>query len=600
MKTVISKSVISESVGGAMAVCKHLRRPLLIVILFVIAIVPARAATYYKYRLEITNLPVVSATLDAGGDTRRWTNNTPANAGKFLQATNTLQAATTNLYYHLIAYGFTNVNGIKAGTNDAWSPTNTIVLESAADHFITLTSLSNWCSITITTNSGAAGWLSVRIPHTNEQPTLQTQIVNGVVQILNDARTNNAVNTNAPAFRHYAVTYDVPKLGTSNTFLGNNYFSSLILTQGSALIIGATNFNPALANGLHIQNHGANAIASLNEYANESAIFEPQFWFVRYRGELGNRSNVLAGDSLGSHLWLAGHTDNSTLFGIAGAIKLVALKDFASATNDGLMRFQVGKGGGLNVATPLDVTANTITNNADTFLKSNITALAGADLAAATIRSGNTTNTTMVATTNIAANLEAATATIRAGNMTGTVVQATSLLGTNFIITTDAVIGNDLTVANESSFGSSATFASELAVPTANITTAANVKDLNTTGTNKFDLSISFTATNITSLANGANLIDPGLKTFIRVSGPTLAYSLDKIQRGYDGRFIRVHKNDSLTFTVVNKSGSGGGAEADKIETGTGGTITITNNPGVADFTYDATLGHWVLGYHSN
>lgn len=124
--------------------------------------------------------------------------------------------------------------------------------------------------------------------------------------------------------------------------------------------------------------------------------------------------------------------------------------------------------------------------------------------------------------------------------------------------------------------------------------------NLHSTGTNRFDLAVSFSATNITSLANGVNLVDPGLKTTLRVSGPTAAYSIDKITRGYDERFLRIRKNDSYTLTIANESGSGGGAATDRVVTGTGANITITNNPGVAEFSYDATLGRWVLGYHSN
>lgn len=119
-------------------------------------------------------------------------------------------------------------------------------------------------------------------------------------------------------------------------------------------------------------------------------------------------------------------------------------------------------------------------------------------------------------------------------------------------------------------------------------------------GTNKFNMSVGFTRTNNTTLANGPNLVDPGLKTYIRVSGPSAAYSIDKISGGWDGRFIRIQKNDSYTLTIPNESGSGGGTDADRARTGTGATVTITNNPAVVEFTYDIDLARWVLGYHSN
>ena len=120
------------------------------------------------------------------------------------------------------------------------------------------------------------------------------------------------------------------------------------------------------------------------------------------------------------------------------------------------------------------------------------------------------------------------------------------------------------------------------------------------TGTNRFDLAVSFTATNITTLANGVNLVDPGMKTYLRVSGPTAAYSLDKLQRGWDGRVITIQKTDSYTLTINNESGSAGGAATDRILTGTGATATITNNPGFCVLQYDATAGRWGVVSKSN
>ena len=120
------------------------------------------------------------------------------------------------------------------------------------------------------------------------------------------------------------------------------------------------------------------------------------------------------------------------------------------------------------------------------------------------------------------------------------------------------------------------------------------------TGTNRFDLAVSFSATNITTVAAGVNLIDPGFKTFLKLSGPAAAYSLDKIQRGWDGRVLTIQKTDSYTLTINNESGSAGGAATDRILTGTGGTLTITNNPGFVELIYDATATRWGVKSKSN
>jgi len=120
------------------------------------------------------------------------------------------------------------------------------------------------------------------------------------------------------------------------------------------------------------------------------------------------------------------------------------------------------------------------------------------------------------------------------------------------------------------------------------------------TGTNRFDLAVAFTATNITTLANGVNLVDPGFKTTLRISGPTAAYSIDKITRGYNERFLRIRKNDPYTLTIANESGSGGGAATDRVLTGTGANATVTNYTGTVELSYDETLGRWIMGFKSN
>lgn len=119
-------------------------------------------------------------------------------------------------------------------------------------------------------------------------------------------------------------------------------------------------------------------------------------------------------------------------------------------------------------------------------------------------------------------------------------------------------------------------------------------------GTNKFQLAISYSVTNITSLANGGNDLDPGFKTYIKVSGPSAAYSIDKIDRGWDGRIIEIQKTDSLTLTIPNNSGFGVLGDSAKILTGTGGTITITNNPGFVELKYDAGALRWGVKSKSN
>lgn len=120
-------------------------------------------------------------------------------------------------------------------------------------------------------------------------------------------------------------------------------------------------------------------------------------------------------------------------------------------------------------------------------------------------------------------------------------------------------------------------------------------------GSNRISGSLYLSRTNITTLANGVNLVDPGLySTYIKVSGPSAAYSIDKINRGWDGRRITIQKTDSFTLTLANESGSGGGAAADRVLTGTGANVTITNNPGFVTLIYDPDTSRWGIESKSN
>lgn len=126
------------------------------------------------------------------------------------------------------------------------------------------------------------------------------------------------------------------------------------------------------------------------------------------------------------------------------------------------------------------------------------------------------------------------------------------------------------------------------------------IKDQALTGTNRFDAAISRSRTNITSVANGANDIDPGLANNIKLSGPTASFSIDKVDGGWDGREIRFQHSGSYTLTIVNNSGAGVLGDAAKILTGTGGDVTLTNNPKSFILVYDSEATRWVLDWKSN
>jgi hypothetical protein len=119
-------------------------------------------------------------------------------------------------------------------------------------------------------------------------------------------------------------------------------------------------------------------------------------------------------------------------------------------------------------------------------------------------------------------------------------------------------------------------------------------------GTNVVTAGIHFTRLDNTSLANGNNAaVDiggtaGGSRTYVKVSGPTAVFSINGIAGGANGRFVKIENSTGFNMTIVNDSGVDPTA-ANRIYTGTGSDVTITNNPGFALFSYDSAVSRWKL-----
>lgn len=124
--------------------------------------------------------------------------------------------------------------------------------------------------------------------------------------------------------------------------------------------------------------------------------------------------------------------------------------------------------------------------------------------------------------------------------------------------------------------------------------------NLNTTGTNVLLGSFQFPRANNTSLANGGNAsINIGTNVNVFISGPSAAFSTDGIAGGLNGQIVELTSRIGQTWTIPNESGFDA-TPGNRIQTGTGATITITNNPAWAEFKYDSTAARWILRAHSN
>lgn len=274
----------------------------------------------------------------------------------------------------------------------------------------------------VTTNSATVtnGWI-VTLPFVNQYDTNRTNTASELVSGMSQYSTN-AFATNSPALANHlslgpqtqtfsnkislnntqvngyqtnvaivnstfgggsitgavdastATIADVPSLSRSNTWNGTNYFRTIIITNGSSVIVGATNFAPSLLNGLNVQGHGVSANLGMYEYANDSATLAPIISMFRYRGNLALNSNVMAGDTLGGIQVWGGRADNSVIPYQAFAMAIKSAVDWTtsgSGTNTAYVQFSVGTVGG-SLATPFEFTPYAITNRGDVYFSSNI------------------------------------------------------------------------------------------------------------------------------------------------------------------------------------------------------------------------------------
>lgn len=98
-----------------------------------------------------------------------------------------------------------------------------------------------------------------------------------------------------------------------------------------------------------------------------------------------------------------------------------------------------------------------------------------------------------------------------------------------------------------------------------------------------------------TSLANGNNAaVDISTNGYVKVSGPTAAFNINGIANGRDGRKLTIQNSTGYAVTIANDSGVDPVA-ANRIYTGTGADVTITNDPATIDFHYDPSVSRWIL-----
>lgn len=184
------------------------------------------------------------------------------------------------------------------------------------------------------------------------------------------------------------------------------------------------------------------------------------------------------------------------------------------------------------------------------------------------------------------------------------------------VVASDAIgIGNNITLTNANSgvinvtaSAARSTRENELTLQTSvlyvpsgrlevagitNLTVLAN-------STNNWKGDISFAVRANTSLANGNNAgVLLGTNVYLTLSGPSAAYTIAGFAAERAGAYHVVQlANPAGPITIANESGVDATA-ANRILTGTGADLSLTNNPSFVQVIYDGAASRWRVITHS-
>jgi hypothetical protein len=162
----------------------------------------------------------------------------------------------------------------------------------------------------------------------------------------------------------------------------------------------------------------------------------------------------------------------------------------------------------------------------------------------------------------------------------------------------DATSGGGTTFTLPLVVSNSATFSLGLTASNVVSRTSLTATNLTLGGTNYWHGDISFTPRVYTSLVNGDNTdLDYGTNAAIYASGGTTTVNLHSFVEGRTYQRLRMRMSGATNHIIFNESGTEGTATR-RITTGTGGNLTLTNQPAWAEFEY--TGSRWEVVYRSN
>jgi hypothetical protein len=490
----------------------------------------SQATNRITIQLVLTNATSNNFALTLNGDTRVFTNVVTIPASQII-TNHSIAGSASNLFNHIVASRFAGVDpyGYTNGSN-------TIYLRGRLGLAMSATILSNWATVSYSTQVFSSGVIDVRVPIETETATQGTNIASLLVRAIGNLATNG-IRADATAMTNFVGKTNAATLSGAKTYI-------------NPTVSGGTNDGTVLTN--------------------------------IPRAEIDNAYIAI--------VYVASGTVSNTAI-----IHATSLSGILTALTNG------------------QLWSVTITNA--TGIHGTLTTLTGGALTNARLEKIPTANITNLVTQSlIVTNDGSLSAILDNADNEGTSGLLFAFMGTNYwgfevetnsFVIVDYATGNNLVSLTPAGLflgdsGFPALMRSDTYVGTIKV---ATLQATNIVGSNYLSGRFASKAGTYTSLVNGNNAAIPtGTNAVLELSGGTTIAQIAGFAATGDGDEFEARFTGAITNWIVNEANSAFSTDAtaaNRIVTGTGGDITLTNQPAWARFRYRGTSSRWELKSHS-
>lgn len=535
----------------------------LLTILLLLTCMSAGAASRITATITVTNTPAATNTITVNANVRTWTNSAVASPSTLILIGGDRLISATNLANQI--FGTPYAGPIAA----SFTQGSNIVLVGQVDQAMAVSFYGSYARVAYSTQAVALSY-TVRVPVASEPLASQrTNVASDLVNAFNIYGTN-ALNQNSIVSSNLMGLTNVQTIGVlgTKTWLNVNYFTNSFWERGFLTNATVGLLTGQLTNtdnlGIRITNGyatGLNLGLMTNGLWTNAILRSPKMTNAINYGNAFSSPGIGAGsEQFGSG---ARATNASTL----------AIGFNAHAYGDGSLVIGTSASADADAPNSIVVGPSGLISASDYSMAIGTGAqVSTSENALAIGRGASVSASTNSAAIGPLASVNGFDESIAIGYGAVAVAHNQILLGGTGI---DTYVQNVLQVAGA----------------TTNLTIA---------GTNRVTGQLSFLSAARTSLANGNNSgIVLGTNVYVRLSGASTVANIAGFAAEPDGSWHIVQITGSITNNILTESGVDPVA-ANRIVTGTGGTVIMTNSPGILEIIYDATAARWRIIKASN